>query len=305
MWIDTDTASDDAVALILALKSPTTNVIGISIVAGNVPIDLGVQAALYTIEMCRVKVPVHVGAVKPLVRSFASAQNVHGTDGMGDIGLKLNGRQPTSQDAVRQIIETFRSAKGEIDLVTLGPLTNIALALSIEPEFAKWVRRCVIMGGTGVLPGNVTIASEFNVWADPESARIVFDSELPLEMVGWDVSVADAVISDELAVEFGALSDLGKFAMAIQRQVREFCRTETKLDGFDLPDPIAMSVAIDSSMSSFEVQRHVRVHLGDGDTRGQTVIDHLDVLGRSHNCRVVLRVDRERFIAMIRNALTD
>lgn len=305
MWIDTDTASDDAVALILALKSPTTNVIGISIVAGNVPIDLGVQAALYTIEMCRVKVPVHVGAVKPLVRSFASAQNVHGTDGMGDIGLKLNGRQPTSQDAVRQIIETFRSAKGEIDLVTLGPLTNIALALSIEPEFAKWVRRCVIMGGTGVLPGNVTIASEFNVWADPESARIVFDSELPLEMVGWDVSVADAVISDELAVEFGALSDLGKFAMSIQRQVREFCRTETKLDGFDLPDPIAMSVAIDSSMSSFEVQRHVRVHLGDGDTRGQTVIDHLDVLGRSHNCRVVLRVDRERFIAMIRNALTD
>lgn len=304
MWIDTDTASDDAVALILALKSPTTDVIGISIVAGNVPIDLGVQAALYTIEMCRVKVPVHVGAVKPLVRSFASAQNVHGTDGMGDIGLKLNGRQPTSQDAVRQIIETFRSAKREIDLVTLGPLTNIALALSIEPEFAKWVRRCVIMGGTGVLPGNVTIASEFNVWADPESARIVFDSELPLEMVGWDVSVADAVISDELAVEFSALSDLGKFAMSIQRQVREFCRTETKLDGFDLPDPIAMSVAIDSSMSSFEVQRHVRVHLGDGDTRGQTVIDHLDVLGRSHNCRVVLRVDRERFIAMIRNALT-
>lgn len=305
MWIDTDTASDDAVALILALKSPTTDVIGISIVAGNVPIDLGVQAALYTIEMCRVKVPVHVGAVKPLVRSFASAQNVHGTDGMGDIGLKLNGRQPTSQDAVRQIIETFRSTKGEIDLVTLGPLTNIALALSIEPEFAKWVRRCVIMGGTGVLPGNVTIASEFNVWADPESARIVFDSELPLEMVGWDVSVADAVISDELATEFSALSDLGKFAMSIQRQVREFCRTETKLDGFDLPDPIAMSVAIDSSMSSFEVQRHVRVHLGDGDTRGQTVIDHLDVLGRSHNCRVVLRVDRERFIAMIRNALTD
>jgi len=160
------------------------------------------------------------------------------------------------------------------------------------------------MGGTGVLPGNVTVASEFNVWADPESARIVFDSELPLEMVGWDVSVADAVISDELAAEFSALSDLGKFAMSIQRQVREFCRNETKLDGFDLPDPITMSVAIDSSMSSSEIRKHVRVHLGDGDTRGQTIIDHLDVLGRSPNCRVVLRVDRERFVAMLRNALT-
>jgi purine nucleosidase len=259
---------------------------------------------LYTIEMCQAKVPVHVGAIKPLVRSFASAQNVHGTDGMGDIGLKLSGRIPTSHDAVRQIIETFRSAPGEIDLVTLGPLTNIALALSIEPEFAKWVRRCVIMGGTGVLPGNVTVASEFNVWADPESARIVFDSELPLEMVGWDVSVADAVISDELAAEFSQLSDLGKFAMSIQRQVREFCRTETKLDGFDLPDPITMSVAIESSMSISEIQKYVRVHLGDGDTRGQTVVDHLEVLGRNKSCRVVLRVDRNRFVAMIRDALT-
>ncbi len=305
MWIDTDTASDDAVALILALKSPTTNVIGISIVAGNVPIELGVQAALYTIEMCEAKVPVHVGATKPLVRSFSSAQNVHGTDGMGDIGLKLSGRLPTSHDAIRQIIETFRSAPGEIDLVTLGPLTNIALALSIEPEFARWVRRCVIMGGTGVLPGNVTVASEFNVWADPESARIVFDSELPLEMVGWDVSVADAVISDELAIEFSELSNLGKFAMSIQRQVREFCRTETKLEGFDLPDPITMSVAIDSSMSISEIRKYVRVHLGDGDTRGQTIVDHLDVLRRGQNCRVVLRVDRKRFVAMIRDALVN
>ena len=305
MWIDTDTASDDAVALILALKSPTTNVIGISIVAGNVPIELGVQAALYTIEMCEAKVPVHVGATKPLVRSFSSAQNVHGSDGMGDIGLKLSGRLPTSHDAVRQIIDTFRSAPGEIDLVTLGPLTNIALALSIEPEFARWVRRCVIMGGTGVLPGNVTVASEFNVWADPESARIVFDSELPLEMVGWDVSVADAVISDELANEFTELSNLGKFAMSIQKQVREFCRTETKLDGFDLPDPITMSVAIDSSMSTSEIRKYVRVHLGDGDTRGQTIVDHLDVLNRNQNCRVVLRADRKRFVAMIRDALVN
>ena len=305
MWIDTDTASDDAVALILALKSPTTNVIGISIVAGNVPIELGVQAALYTIEMCEAKVPVHVGATKPLVRSFSSAQNVHGTDGMGDIGLKLSGRIPTSHDAVRQIIDTFRSAPGEIDLVTLGPLTNIALALSIEPEFAKWVRRCVIMGGTGVLPGNVTVASEFNIWADPESARIVFDSALPLEMVGWDVSVADAVISDELAAEFTELSNLGKFAMSIQRQVREFCRTETKLDGFDLPDPITMSVAIDSSMSTSEILKYVRVHLGDGDTRGQTIVDHLGTLEKNQNCRVVLRVDRKRFVAMIRDALVN
>ena len=305
MWIDTDTASDDAVALILALKSAATDVLAISIVAGNVPIDLGVQAALYTIEMCQANVPVHVGAVQPLVRSFSSAQNVHGTDGMGDIGLKLSGRIPKSHQAIREMISTFHQSPGEIDLVTLGPLTNIALALSIEPEFAKWVRRCVIMGGTAELPGNVTAASEFNVWADPEAARIVFDSELPLEMVGWDVSVADAVISDELADELSALSDLGKFAMSIQRQVREFCRTETKLNGFDLPDPIAMSVALDSKIVSSEIRKHVRVNLGDGDTRGQTIVDHLDIINDRDNCRVVLRVDREKFVAMLRGALAN
>lgn len=305
MWIDTDTASDDAVALILALKSKSTEVLGISIVAGNVPIDLGVQAALYTLEMCGAKTPVHVGAHKPLVRNFSSAQNVHGSDGMGDIGLKLSGRKPTSTHAISEMIATFRASPKEIDLVTLGPLTNIALVLSIEPQFAKWVRRCVIMGGTGALPGNVTVASEFNVWADPEAARIVFDSGLPLEMVGWDVSVADAVISDELAVELSNLGKLGNFAMTIQRQVREFCRTETKLDGFDLPDPIAMAVALDSSIVESEIKKHVRVNLGFGDTRGQTMVDHLNTVNKIDNCRVVLRVNRQKFIAMLRTALEE
>ena len=305
MWIDTDTASDDAVALILALKSKSTEVLGISIVAGNVPIDLGVQAALYTLEMCGAKTPVHVGAHKPLVRNFSSAQNVHGSDGMGDIGLKLSGRKPTSTHAISEMIATFRARPNEIDLVTLGPLTNIALVLSIEPQFAKWVRRCVIMGGTGALPGNVTVASEFNVWADPEAARIVFDSGLPLEMVGWDVSVADAVISDELAVELSNLGKLGNFAMTIQRQVREFCRTETKLDGFDLPDPIAMAVALDPSIVESEIKKHVRVNLGFGDTRGQTMVDHLNTVNKIDNCRVVLRVNRQKFIAMLRTALEE
>jgi len=161
------------------------------------------------------------------------------------------------------------------------------------------------MGGTGALPGNVTAASEFNVWADPEGARIVFDSDLPLEMVGWDVSVADAVISDELADDLSKLSNLGNFAIKIQRQVREFCRTETKLDGFDLPDPIAMAVALDPTIVTSEVKKHVRVNLGFGDTRGQTIVDHLDIINNRNNCRVVLRANREKFITMLRTALAN
>jgi len=176
MWIDTDTASDDVVAIVMALKHPNTEVVGMSIVIGNVPVELGVQNALYTVELCGKSIPVHAGAEMPLVRPFATAQHVHGADGMGDIGLPLKGRKATSNNAVHEMIEAFRKEPGELELVALGPLTNLALAIRIEPKFASWVKRCVIMGGTGVLPGNITPLAEFNWWVDPEAVHIVLES---------------------------------------------------------------------------------------------------------------------------------
>ena len=186
MWIDTDTASDDVVAIVMALKHQNTEVVGMSIVIGNVPVELGVQNALYTAELCGKSVPVHAGAEMPLVRPFATAQHVHGADGMGDIGLPLKGRKATSNNAVHEMIEAFRKEPGELELVALGPLTNLALAIRIEPKFASWVKRCVIMGGTGVLPGNITPLAEFNWWVDPEAVHIVLESGMKVEMVGWD-----------------------------------------------------------------------------------------------------------------------
>ena len=141
-WIDTDTASDDAVAMVMAFKNPAVEVVGISVVAGNVPLDQATQIALYTAEICGAKVPIHAGASRALVRSFVTAQNVHGSDGMGDIGLPLGGRTPTSTDGVQALINAFRANPGTMDLVTLGPLTNVALAIRAEPKFASWVRRC-------------------------------------------------------------------------------------------------------------------------------------------------------------------
>ena len=301
-WIDTDTASDDAVALVMAFKNPAVEVVGISVVAGNVPLDQATQIALYTAEICGAKVPIHAGASRALVRSFVTAQNVHGSDGMGDIGLPLGGRTPTSTDGVQALINAFRANPGTMDLVTLGPLTNVALAIRAEPKFASWVRRCVIMGGTGVLPGNITPLAEFNFWVDPEAAQIVFESGMPLEMVGWDVSVADAVISDALAAEIRALGSLGAFCVDIQKVLREFCRNETKLDGFDLPDPIAMAVAIEPDMATSEAHLRVEIMLGEGHVRGQSMVDHLGGTKREPNCRVVYRVDRERFVGALKTA---
>jgi len=302
LWIDTDTASDDAVAIVMALRHPNTEVIGMSVVIGNVPVEMGVQNALYTAELCGKSIPVHAGAALPLVRAFATAQHVHGADGMGDIGLPLKGRTATSNDAIRAMIDAFRKEPGELELVALGPLTNLALAIRIEPQFASWVKRCVIMGGTGVLPGNATPLSEFNWWIDPESVHIVLESGMKVEMVGWDVSLADSVIDTDLAEELRNLGPLGQFSIDIQKALRRFIQEVTGRTGFDWPDPIAMAVALEPDIATSEAHLRVEVSLGLGHERGQTIVDHLGNTKREPNCRVVYRVDRERFIEMTRNA---
>ena len=304
LWIDTDTASDDAVAIVMALRHPYTEVIGMSVVIGNVPVEMGVQNALYTAEQCGKSIPVHAGAALPLVRPFATAQHAHGVDGMGDIGLPLKGRKATSNNAVHEMIEAFRKEPGELELVALGPLTNLALAIRIEPKFASWVKRCVIMGGTGVLPGNATPLSEFNWWIDPEAVHIVLESGMKVEMVGWDVSLADSVIDTDLAEELRNLGPLGQFSIDIQKALRRFIQEVTGRTGFDLPDPIAMAVALEPDIATSEAHLRVEVSLGLGHERGQTIVDHLGNTKREPNCRVVYRVDRERFIEMTRKAFS-
>jgi len=305
IWIDTDTASDDAVAIAMALKYPNTEVIGMSVVIGNVPLEMGVQNALYTAELCGKRIPVHAGAALPLVRPFATGQHAHGADGMGDIGLPLKGRKATSSNAVFEMIEAFRNEPGELELVALGPLTNLALAIRIEPQFARWVKRCVIMGGTGVLPGNATPLSEFNWWIDPEAVHIVLESGMKVEMVGWDVSLADAVIDTELATELRQLGRIGQFSIDIQQALRTFITKVTGRTGFDWPDPIAMAVALAPDIVSSEAHRRVEVSIGLGHERGQAIVDHLGNTKREPNCRVVYRVDRERFIEMLRATFRD
>ena len=195
--IDTDTASDDAVALVMALRYPGVNVEAITIVAGNVPVDQGVQNALYTLELCQQDVPVYRGMPAPLSRPLETAQFVHGQDGMGDIGLPFSGRQPAGENAVDVIIETIHRFAGQLTLVTLGPLTNIASALRQDPDIAKEVMQCIIMGGTRQGHGNITPVGEYNFWADPEAAKIVFESGMSIKMVGWDISRNYAVLNPQ------------------------------------------------------------------------------------------------------------
>ena len=299
-FIDTDTASDDAVALIIALRHPEIDVVGISIVAGNVPLAMGLQNALYTTEMCGSNVPIYAGADRPLRRVLATAQNVHGNDGMGDIGLPLRGRSPAKGDGVAALIAAANDHAGELTLVTLGPLTNIAHSLVRDPSIAKKIGRCVVMGAAADHIGNVTPVAEFNMWCDPDAVEVVLASGMSLEFVGWDISRKYAVVSDAQAqVVRGVGTKLAKFAIDIQCVVAEFCANETHIDGFDLPDPIAMAYAIDGKIATEVRELFLAIETSSPHTLGMVVMDTLGITHLKPNAKVVTSADAALFMSML------
>jgi purine nucleosidase len=297
--IDTDTASDDAVALVMALNRPDVSVEAITVVAGNVPLECGVQNALYTVERCGGSVPVYAGLDKPMLRPLQTAQFCHGQDGLGDIGLPLTGRAPAEGHAVDVLLDTVRQFSGEVTLVTLGPLTNVAAAVLRDPSVVSKVGRCVVMGGIGLGYGNIIPAAEYNIWVDPDAAKIVFESGLPIEMVGWDVSHKHAIFTAGQADELRGVSDLAAFCVDIQRALRQFGIEYLKQDGFDLPDPIAMAVALEPDVATLVKRLRVDIETKSELTRGATVVDHLRVTGSEPNADVVLEASRERFLEIL------
>jgi len=305
LFIDSDTASDDAVALMLAFAEPGIDIVGISTVAGNVPLDSATQTALYVRELCRSKAPIHVGADRPLTRDLETAQDVHGKDGMGDVGLPIGGRKADSEDAVGALIEAAHRHAGKLELVTLGPLTNIAIALRRAPEIAKLIKSCTVMGGVSDYVGNITPVSEFNIWVDPEAAEITLRSGLPIEMVGWDISRKYAVIDDSDAASLRAIgTERAKVAVDCQKVLRAFNERVSGLKGFDLPDPIAMAVALRPSIGTKRRQDHASILGGEGPTRGMVMFDESPIGPKGAKIGVVEEASRDGFMAMLREALS-
>ena len=303
LLIDTDTASDDAVALLMALRAEAARVVAITIVAGNVPLPQAIQNALYTRDLVSGTAPVYAGRAGPRVGELRTAQFVHGEDGMGDIGLGLSGRQPDDGDAVDVLIDVVRAEPGELTLVTLGPLTNVAEAFERAPDLAGKLDRLVLMGGTADAVGNMTAVAEFNVWVDPEAAQIVFGSGAPIEMVGWDISRKYAAFDEDEQQTLRALGPLGEFAVDTQATLNGWAREKTGLPGFDYPDPIAMAVALDPGVATSTRRLHVDVETRGELTRGQTVVDHLGLTEQPPNADIVLEASRERFLQLLRDAL--
>ncbi|MEO0469091.1 MAG: nucleoside hydrolase [Bacteroidota bacterium] len=268
--IDTDPGVDDAMAIQLAFNSPELDVIGLTTVFGNVGIDLTTENTLRLVELAgRPDVPVARGAAKPLHGIFnGGVPFVHGDDGQGNTFRPQSSLKSIELDAADFIIEQLKKHPGEIILVPVGPLTNLALALQKAPEIQNLVKEVVIMGGNAFCPGNATPTAEANIYSDPEAADLVFGAEWSVTMVGLDVTHKVFLSKEQLA-------EIGKGTSAINQHVaaayvfyQDFFMKTNQIDGSFIHDSSAIAYVIDKSIFT-TVQHPVRVETADCISRGK------------------------------------
>jgi inosine-uridine nucleoside N-ribohydrolase len=284
----------------LASRSPELEILGITAVSGNVHVSKGAINALRTLEAIKAKdVPVYIGQDKPLLRKLETAEWVHGSDGLGDANIPMPSKKPI-KGGVKFIIDTVMDSKpNEITLIATGPLTNIAMALLLEPDLVKRIKELIIMGGAyGLTPygiGNATQVSEFNAYTDPEAAKIVFESGIQLTAVGLDVTTGPQAIltKDKYEQLISFPSSTVRFATSIMKNFIN------RFGIFQLHDPMAVIMAIDQSF--FKTSKyHVTVITNNDITRGQTVVERREwlpeELKKPQNANIAHWVDGARLL---------
>ncbi len=294
--IDVDTGIDDAVALLMALRAPDVSVAGVSVVAGNVPVDVGLENTRRVLDLAGAppEVAVARGAERPLIEPLQTAEHVHGESGLGDYPLPPSWRPVDPRPAALWLRDTLLAEPaGAATLVALAPLTNLALALRLDPAIARRIKRLVVMGGSADGMGNATAAAEFNVAVDPEAAHIVFHSGLPITMVGLDPCRPTAVTVDRAADWRDHPSPCLRFVAGIMSHFG----TRLGRSAVPLYDAVAMAVALEPDLAQTE-RLPLTVELAPGHHRGAVLVDRRP--WRRHDpdwprVDVVRAVDRARF----------
>ena len=293
--IDTDPGIDDAAAILFALHSRILQVEAITTVFGNVEVEQSARNALTVLEVAgRADIPVHPGSASPLTREPNYAKYIHGDNGLGNIDIGSPSTQPASTGAVDALISRIMAAPGEITLIALGPLTNVAVALAAEPRMAHNLRRLILMGGAVLTWGNVTPAASANLYNDPDAARIVYRSGAPLVQVGLDVCRPTVITREHLDRIRKAETPASRFLLAITPFIQEAYRTRG-IDalgdgGVQYNDVICMAYLVQPDLFttrrlSVDIETHGEL------TAGATVADFDGRWGRGPNVEVCLGVD--------------
>ena len=305
LLIDTDPGVDDALALLMAFADARHDVVGLTIAAGNVGLSHTVGNALKLCEVADVDVPVFAGCDAPLLHPARDAAYVHGQDGFGDTAYTPATRRAEDEHAALAILRLSHAHAGRLLLVALGPLTNVALALKLDPSLPQRVDRLVVMGGALTAHGNITAAAEFNIAFDPEAAHLVFEAfgaAGGFDLVDWEATLAHGLPHDQVVHWLQAGTARATFYEAISRQTREWS-ADRRGDRWHSADALAMACALAPEGVVEHETRPVAVELEGRHTRGATVVDWLRQGGQADTARLVLRYDQAAFEQRVRAAL--
>ncbi len=295
--IDTDPGQDDAVALLTALASPDDlDVVGITTVAGNVPLARTTENALKVVELSgRGEVPVSAGADRPMIRPLVTAEYVHGASGLDGIELPSPTLTVDGRHAVDRIVE---AASEPLTICTLGPLTNVAQALATSPRIARNVEEIVMMGGGFSEGGNVTPVAEFNVYVDPHAAEVVLGAGVPITMMPLDVTHQVLASEHRMARFEGLGTRPGEVVAAWLRFFERFDADKYGTDGAPLHDPCVIAYLLEPDLFDGRLV-NVEVETSSPLTLGMTVVDWWGVSGRPVNATVMRAVDADAFFELL------
>lgn len=294
VWIDCDPGVDDAAALILAAKMPEIEVVGISATAGNVELKYTYRNARNLAAYVGLDVPVYKGANAPLVRKPVYAKEVHGKTGLGGEALPMSAAPEMKKPAWDALYDAAVASKGELVLIFIGPLTNLALALRKYPDLPSHVSRLILMGGSASF-GNTTPAAEFNIVFDPEAAAVVFESDLHISMLGLDVTMQAALKQTDLEMFSRIGGERGRFLKDSLQVSLNWLKT-LGLEAVAMHDPCTLLFLVQPEMFKSEMAG-VKVETKGALTYGKTVTDlYSDARFPVQNVDVVLEIDHAAFM---------
>lgn len=303
LLIDTDPGVDDALALLMAFNDARHEIVGLTIAAGNVGLQYTVRNALKLCEVAgRADIPVFAGAPAPLLHPSPDAGYVHGQDGFGDVGFEPAGRQAEDEHAALAILRLSHQHAGRLVLVALGPLTNIALALKLDPTLPQRVARFVVMGGAVTCHGNITPAAEFNFYFDPEAAHIALQAFERYDLADWEATLAHGLPHHEVDAWLAADSERARFYARISEKTRLWS-ADRRGDHWFAADALAMAFVLAPEGALELAQRPLAVELQGAHARGASVVDWRREGGRPDQANILLRYDQARFQELIRAAL--
>ncbi|MCB5941195.1 nucleoside hydrolase [bacterium 210820-DFI.6.52] len=276
--LDTDTGSDDAVAIVMALRDPGVQVLACTTVSGNIEVERATYNCLQSIDYAGTyRPPVYKGARRPLQEEYENADQVHGQDGMGDLGtLRRPADSPAPGSAVDALMRLLREGAGDIELVAIGPLTNLALAILQEPETMNKVPHITIMGGAHPYNNPHTVWAEFNIMCDPEAADVVFSSGIPFTLVTLEACWGDMRFDEGDIARFRARSEAGAFCVDCNRTAIDLARKRHGEGRFTLPGAAAMAALLRPELIKTSFPSYTQVDCKGRFTRGATLFEPIE-----------------------------